>query len=110
MIPENLAFYALDAFEYGRSVQIGYTQVRQIGNDWLRSLKAERRIELNPIGRGWHIHQRLPGLPTLYRFAVYGHTGTRSKKFSAKTMDWRSHSCAFWSPRPAFSVKVGQWA
>ncbi len=41
---------ALDGFEKGRSVQIGYTQVRQIGNDRLRILKAERPIELNPIG------------------------------------------------------------
>ena len=25
------------------------------------------------------------------------HTGTRSKKFSAKTVYWRSHSCAFFA-------------
>ncbi len=35
---------ALDGFEYGRNVQVGYTQLRQIGNDLLRGLKAEGRI------------------------------------------------------------------
>jgi hypothetical protein len=66
---------ALDGFEYRRSVQVGYTQVRQIGNDWLSGLKAEGRIELKPIGRDWHIHERLLGLLPLCRFTfgAYGH-------------------------------------
>ncbi len=50
-------------------------QVRQIGNDWLRGLKAECRIELNPIGLGWHIHKRLPGLLSICGFAVSGAYG-----------------------------------
>jgi hypothetical protein len=54
----------------------------------------------------------LRDIPVVYPGAgllLTGHIGSRREKFSAKTVQWRSHSWALWSPRLAFSSKLGQW-
>jgi hypothetical protein len=47
------------------------------------AIKIELKLneaELNPIGRGWHMHERLPGLLSICRFAVYGAYGYPQQK------------------------------
>jgi hypothetical protein len=48
---------ALHGYEYGRSVQVRYAQVCQVGNHRIRGLKTEQRTELNSIGHCWGIHE-----------------------------------------------------